>query len=247
MFNGRIYLDKGGERGALLIHGFTSCTHQFRELSPFLANKGMTVMAPLVAGHGTKPEDLIKTSSRDWLKSVEEPLEFLQKKVKKVYLIGNSFGANLAFELALNHPVSGIVSLGAPIFLRRQLWIKLRLATDYRFRKYYRKLSSLYGLDYIDFSDEVTYPVIPIKSLYDLFYFIKNYTIPHLPEVKAPIFIAHTTRDQIINPQSAQYIHEHIGSEEKRIYWIKSFRHEVTKSKRREEIFEKIWEFISDN
>ncbi|MFH1225766.1 MAG: alpha/beta fold hydrolase [bacterium] len=247
MNNGAIYIDKGREVGVLLIHGFTSSAYQFNELARYLAEKNVTVLAPMIIGHGTTPDDLIKTNPDDWLKSIEEPLRFLQSKVKKVFLLGNSFGGNLAFELSLKNSVAGIISLGTPIFLRRFWWVKLRLLTDYRFRKYYRKPPALYRIDYTDFSDEVTYPVIPIKCLRDFLGFIEKRTIPHLPEVKAPVLIVHSSGDQVIHPRSAQYIHEHIGSGKKRIYWLRAFTHEVTKSRRREEIFDKIYQFISEN
>lgn len=247
MNNGAIYIDKGGEVGALLIHGFTSSAYQFNELARYLSEKGITVLAPMITGHGTTPDDLIKTSPEDWLNSLEEPLRFLQTKVKRLFLVGNSFGGNLAFELALKYPVTGLISLGTPIFLRRQEWVRFRLDTIYRFRKYYRKPPALYHIDYTDFSDEVTYPVIPIKSLHDFLDFIEKHTIPHLSQVKAPVLIVHSSGDQVIHPRSAQYLHEHIGSAKKRIYWLRAFTHEITKSRRREEIFDKIWQFISEN
>ncbi|MFH1173359.1 MAG: alpha/beta fold hydrolase [bacterium] len=247
MFNGRIYIDKGGEKGALLIHGFTSCTYQLKEMADFLANKGITVLAPLVAGHGTQPEDLAKTDASDWLRSVEIPLEFLQSRVKKLYVIGNSFGGNLAFELAKKYEVAGVISLSTPIFLSHHGWIKLRLKTDYRFRKNYCKVTRFFMADYDNFSDEVIYSTIPIKSLHDFLNFIKEKTIPHLAEIKDPALIIHTTKDQVIKPKSAQYIYDHLGSAKKEIHWVKSFNHEITRAKKRDDVFEKIYQFIRDN
>lgn len=247
MFNGRIYIDKGGEKGVLLIHGFTSCTYQLRELANFLAEKGFTVLAPLVAGHGTSHEDLAKTDASDWLRSVEIPLEFLRSRVKKLYIIGNSFGANLAFELARNHKVDGLISLAAPIYLSRQSLIKFRLKTDYRFRKNYRKFSRFFCSDYDNLSDEIIYSTIPIKSLHDFLNFIKDKTIPYLNDIKEPILIIHTTKDQIIKPKSAQYVYDHVGSEKKEIFWVNSFNHEITRAKKRQDVFDKIYQFIRDN
>ena len=107
------------EVGVLLLHGFTSTPAQFMELAEYLAGKGVSVYAPLIAGHGTKPEDLEKTTSKDWIESCEKALDELSEKVKKVFVLGNSFGGNIAFKLAHDYPeriTSGIfTSLSTPL------------------------------------------------------------------------------------------------------------------------------------
>lgn len=126
-----IFMDKNSEIGVLMIHGFSSTSRQFLELSEYLSARGFTVSAPLIAGHGTCPEDLAKTNPEDWKNSVKEAYVQLKQSVKKVVIIGNSFGSNLGFWLTNefnNEPVA-IISLGAPIILYWHRWIRFRLNT----------------------------------------------------------------------------------------------------------------------
>lgn len=243
------FIFKTPEIGILLLHGFTSTPHQFVELGEFLSREGITVYAPLLAGHGTHPDDLANTALKELLESVEVAFQKLKEKVKRIIIIGNSFGGNLAFYLATkfsNPDILGIISLGTPITLRWQKFIKLRLYTYGWFKKYYRKSRVNYKLDYTDFSDEVTYPVIPIASLRKFFYFIKKLTIPELKKIRVPTLIIQADADPVINPKSAQKIHENLGSPNKKIFWLNGNIHTVTKDEQRGRVFKKIWEFIEE-
>ena len=229
-----------------MIHGFTSAPEQFKELADFFAARGFTVSAPLIAGHGISPDNLMKTTPEDWMKSVKDAYLELKKKSEKIFIIGNSFGSNLAFWLAkeFDNEQSGIITLGAPIFLKYHYFILFRLYTYGLIQRYYRKPRRLYKADYTDMSDEVTYSIIPTKNLREFFNFIKNETIPNLGKVKIPTLVAQSDTDPVIKPKSATYIFEKLGSSFKRIYWFPSEFHVLTADGRRAELFQKIYNFI---
>jgi carboxylesterase len=243
-----IFIDKNSKIGILMLHGFTSTPYQFKDLSQYLAQKGFTVYAPLIAGHGTDPEDLIKTSPKEWCQSVKDAFLKLKEKSEKVFILGNSFGGNLAFWLAkeMNGSIAGIISLGAPVKLRYHWFLVLRYRLYGRFRKYYHKPPRVYKTDYTDMVDEVTYPVIPIKSLGEFFDFLANETIPNLEKVKAPVLVAHANVDPVSHPKSATYIYEHLGSNFKKIYWFESRKHILTSGDCCYDLFEKIYKFIQE-
>lgn len=233
--------------GILMLHGFTSTPRQFRELADFLSARGFTVCAPLVAGHGTDPADLIKTGPKDWQESVKKSYLELKQKVKKVIIIGNSFGSNLGFWLIKetnNEPVA-IVSLGAPIYFRWHRFIKFRVKLYGRFRKYYHKPARVYKTDYTDMNDEVSYPVLPVKNIRDLFKFIEGETRPNLIKVKIPVLIANATGDLVIDKKSANYIFSNIGSDVKEIFWFNGRHHGIARSGC-EGLFPKIYSFIKE-
>lgn len=241
-----IFIDKKSDVGILMLHGFTSAPEQFGELSTFLAGKGFTVYAPLMAGHGTSPKELIKTCPEDWKKSVKDAYLKLKESAQKIFIIGNSFGSNMAFWLAnefKNEPI-GIVALGAPVFMRYHKFLVFRLYTYGLIQKYYRKPVRIYRTDYTDMSDEVTYSVMPTKSLREFFNFIKQETIPNLEKINAPVFLAYSDSDPVVHPKSATFIHERIGSDFKKIYWFPSEFHVITADARRAELFNKIFDFI---
>lgn len=243
-----IFIDKNSKIGILMLHGFSSTSHEFKDLCPFLAEKGFTVYAPLMAGHGTNPEDMIRTGPEEWKKSVREAYLKLKEKTGKVFLIGNSFGSNMAFWLAkeFDNEQAGIITLDAPVFLRNHKFIVFRLYTYGLFRKFYRKPPRLYQIDYIDMMDEVTYSKIPVRSLRQFLSFIKNETKPNLDKVKIPALITHSSTDPIIHPKSATYIYERIGSETKKIHWFVSNNHAFTVNGGRLDVFQQIFNFIQE-
>ena len=189
-----------------------------------------------------------KTCPKDWTKSVKEAYLKLKEKSKNIFLIGNSFGSNLSLWLAKefkNEPAA-IITLGAPIIMKYHKFIIFRLYTYGFIRKYYRKPPRLYRTDVTDMLDEVTYSVVPVKNLRQFMSFVKNETKPNLNKVKIPALVAHSDTDTVVNPKSATYIYEHLGSDFKRIFWFCSKFHIATADENRSELFEKIFDFIQE-
>lgn len=243
-----IFIDKKSDIGILMIHGFSSTADEFKELSVYLAQKGFTVFAPLVAGHGISPKEMAKTNAKDWAESVRDSYLKLRKKCKKVFVIGNSFGSNLCLWLTkeLDNEPLGIITLGAPIVLKYHKFILFRTYTYGLLRRYYRKPPRLYRTDFTDMLDEVTYPLIPTKNLRQFLGFIKNETKPNLNKIKIPALVVHSDTDPVVNPKSATYIYQHLGSPLKRIYWFNSRFHIATADENRSELFKKIYDFIEE-
>src|SRR5262245_33276185 len=113
------FLYEAGEVGCLLVHGFTSSAYEMRDLARFLADRGITAGAPLLAGHGTAPEDLQGKTWQDWYGSVSRALDVMLAKYKRVYLVGLSLGGALTLYAASQRgkELAGIVVLSAPIYL----------------------------------------------------------------------------------------------------------------------------------
>lgn len=242
-----IFIERQSKVGALLLHGFTATPYEVRELAQYLAERQITVFAPLLAGHGTKPEDLAKTNILDWQKSVEEAYLFLKQKAEKVFVVGNSFGGNLAFHLAakFNNPLSGVISLGTPIKVRWEKFLKLGLYTYGLFKKNQKKRHYDYQLVY-GASTQVAYPVMPTSSVRNLFYFIRKITIPSLPKIFSPTLIIQSNQDYLVDPKSAQYLHEKLAALDKRILWMNGSTHPLTTDEKRRIIFEAVYKFIKE-
>ncbi len=242
-----IFIDKKSPVGVLILHGFTSTPYRFKELAIFLSNKGFSVSVPLIAGHGTTPDDLMKTSPADWTDSVMAAYLKLKQISGRIIVIGGSFGSNLAFWLGqeTGDELSGIISISAPIFLRFRRLIMLRYWTYGRFKKYYRKPPWANRTGLTDKMDEVVYSVIPIKSLKEFLDFISKDTISHLPNIKAPVLIIQSTADLLLRHQSANYIFNNISSAVKELYWFKVCGHNLLSDNTKEELFAKIVDFIN--
>lgn len=227
-----------------MIHGFSSSPDELAGLGSFLAEKGYTVSAPLLAGHGSTPEEMLQTGARDWVQSAREAYLQLRQKCKKVFLLGNSFGADVAFWLAreFNNEQLGIVTLGAPIFLKYHRFILLRLYTYGIFQKFYKKPNRLYR----NTGMQPAYQRIPTNGVRDFLRFVKFAVRPGLEKVTIPALIIHSKKDPVVHPKSADYIFNHLGSDLKNIHWLKTKMHNSVEDKNHDEIFERILRFISE-
>src|SRR3972149_9091399 len=77
--------------GCLLIHGFTGAPKEMPGMGEYLAEHGYTILGVRLAGHATRPEDMIRSKYTDWMASVEDGYHLLRGALEKdrhVYLIG---------------------------------------------------------------------------------------------------------------------------------------------------------------
>lgn len=111
-------------KGILLIHGLGDSPGSFTDIAPRLAEQGFLVRTVLLAGHGTRPDDMLNVSVDDWRRVVSEQAQILGREVPKLWLGGFSTGANLALEYAMQHPQVDGLLLFSPAF---------KSSTDYDF------------------------------------------------------------------------------------------------------------------
>lgn len=229
----------GGDCGVLLIHGFTGSPAEMGMLGEFLHNKGYTVLAPRLAGHGTTVEEMASTKWSHWYNTVEDAYHIVKAICSRVIVIGLSMGGLLALKLGTEYQVDKIISLSAPIFIADK---RLDLLPVYRiFKNYVPKKRKKYG----DVAPKytVSYGFTPLKSLSSLLDLIKHVDAL-LPAVMMPLLIIQGRHDHTVQARSAEYIYDKVGSEEKKLIWLEKSGHIVTIDIERERVFQYIADFI---
>jgi pimeloyl-ACP methyl ester carboxylesterase len=99
------YRSAGPQNGSviLLLHGFPSSSHQFRNLIPLLANEGYRVIAPDLPGYGfTEVPSDYKYTFENLSKTVESFIDALAIKKFSVYIF--DYGAPTGLRLAIRRP-----------------------------------------------------------------------------------------------------------------------------------------------
>lgn len=230
---------EGGSVGCLLVHGFTGSPAEMRLLGERLAGAGYTVYGVRLAGHGTCPEDMLRTDHNQWYKSVEHGWETLSRNCAKIFVIGLSMGGTLALHLAGNYPVQGVVALSTPIYINNR---KLPFLLIFRlFRTFETKQRKAMA---VDPRYNISYDRTPLRCVTSLLKLIKL-SMGRLQRISAPVLIIQSTVEHTVKPESAEYIFRNLtGTQEKELVWLHESGHVITLDKERETVFSKVLEFV---
>ncbi|MDD4600935.1 Carboxylesterase [bioreactor metagenome] len=233
------FLLPGGEHGVIVIHGFTGSPSEMRLLGNDLNDRGYTVLAPRLTGHGATPEAMASTTWHEWYSDVEDAYHIMSGICKTIDVVGLSMGGLLALKLAAEYPVSRVVSLSAPIFIadRRlpmlSLYRLFREFTPKRRRKFY-DVDPLYS---------VCYDRTPLKCVASLLELIQRVD-KLLLTVCQPALVVQSRNDHTVRPKSGQHIYEKLGSNEKQLIWLEESGHIITLDSERAHVFEIVADFI---
>lgn len=233
-----------GPVGCLLVHGFTGSPPEMRGLGEYLAAQGYTVRGPRLPGHGTSAEDMATTGARDWLAGAEADLRRLLDECQTVFVGGLSMGGLISLILASQYPVAGVISMATPARMPggRRAWL-LPVA------RYFVQWVST-GSETPDLTDPAapgrlfSYGKAHVRCVVELKQLIGQ--MRHaLPRITAPALIIQGQCDRSIPPESAQYIHDHIGSADKTLRFFAFSGHALTVDTEREAVWLAVGEFIS--
>ncbi len=212
---------ESGSVGVLLSHGYTATTAEVRLLAKHLHEKGYTVAAPLLAGHGTQPADLNHVSWRDWVASAEKVYAQLADRCKQVFIGGQSMGGVVALQLASLHPEAVGVLLYAPA-------IKLTMTTLDKIKLYAGSLfMSEVSRESLDGSDKWQgYPGLPLKGAIQLLQ-MQDAVRQRLPLIKQPVIVFQGRKDTTVDVTAGDIILQGVNSTYKEHHWMERSSHAI--------------------
>ncbi|MCA2003065.1 MAG: alpha/beta fold hydrolase, partial [Chloroflexi bacterium] len=181
---GEAFFWEGGSVGVLLSHGYTATTAEVRPMAKRLREEGYAVAAPLLAGHGTKPEDLNRVRWEDWVESAEKSYKRLAERRSSVFLGGESMGGLVALYLASLHPEAAGILLYAPA-------IRLMMSPLDKLKLYVGSLFLPYAMrETLDASDQWQgyHPELPLKGIIQLLKF-QSAVRARLPQIRQPVLV----------------------------------------------------------
>lgn len=92
------------EHAVLMVHGLTDSPYYVKALADIFYEEGFNVLGILLAGHGTRPEDLLEVNLQEWRNDVEWGLRIAEHMGEQVSLAGFSTGGALVLDaVARNH------------------------------------------------------------------------------------------------------------------------------------------------
>jgi carboxylesterase len=232
---------EGGPVGVLLLHGFTATTAEVRPFAKKLLQAGCTTAGPLLAGHGTSPEELNRTPWKAWVQSAEEVYQNLKTRCEKVFVVGESAGAVIALYLAGEHPEIALLILASPAL---KLNLKPIQLLEVRLLAPFVKALPKGGLDGSD--GWQGYPVNPLKGVLQLLQLGKIVT-SRLPLISQPVQIFLGRNDTTIDQRSGEIILNKVCSRVKELTWMENSSHCVLLDQELDQVTEKALLFIHRN
>jgi carboxylesterase len=201
----------GGDRGVLLLHGFAGTPPEMRPLAEEMVRRGFSAYAPLLAGHGTSPEELERTDYQDWIRSADQALDQLRERCRWVGVAGQSMGATLALHLGATRPqVRALVTQAG--FIRLRDW-RVRLLPVLKHVVRWDVPSGevdLYNREAVN--ELYSYGRRPTRAIAELAR-LGHLAGTELSAVFRPILVLQGGRDSIVDPSSAGRIIGGVSSE----------------------------------
>ncbi|HEY5650031.1 MAG TPA: alpha/beta fold hydrolase [Acidimicrobiia bacterium] len=230
------YEGSNGE-AAVLVHGFTGVPAHFRPMAQVLADAGYTVVAPLLAGHGTSIEDLAETGRDDWIESVRDAHRSVEAAHDRVHFVGLSMGGLISIIVAAEVGAATISTINSPISFRDK---KARLS---RLLHPFMPEVRWPEEEPPDMDDEVapfflTYPGFPTKALADLVS-ISRRALRTAPEVGCPALVVQSLVDESVDPKSGAQLARAFGPGTP-LVWLKTSRHNALLDRERDTIHQAV-------
>lgn len=244
------FFQPGNGVGCLVLHGFTASPAEVRWLAQYLGGCGFTVYAPRLAGHGTNPRDLTRTTWHDWYASALDGYHLLRQTCEQVFIVGHSMGGMLALLLSTELEIAGVAVLATPIrFSSRAManarWIKYALP--------YTNQPDTTSLPQLIREEQTRRGEAPLGRVrYDLWssaavaqlYALANYVDSQLPQVKAPLLLIYSHGDTTAKVWQGDHIAAKVASQHIERRTLENSGHIVTQDVEREQVFAWVAEFV---
>lgn len=228
-------------RAIVLVHGFTGVPLHFRPLAGYLNSLGFTTVAPLLAGHGTAPEDLRTAGIAEWEDSVGAAYDEARVAHDEVHLVGLSMGGLLSILVGSDRGADTISTINSPIVFRDK---KIHLSKAFhRFQRWTawpdrpppkldEELQDLW----------VTYPHFPTIAAARLLE-ISRKAIRTAPQVTCPTLVIQSLADETVDPVSGSILAKAFRGES-RLVWLEHSIHNALLDSERTTIHRAVWERI---
>lgn len=212
---------EAGPIGILLLHGLTATTAEVRLLATALHQRGYTISAPLLPGHGTNPEDLNTTTWHQWAWEAEKSYNHLATLCQHVFVGGESTGGVLALHLATRFPeIAGILCYAPAIKLAMPFSKVVQLYTV-------AQLVAAIPKENVDSNPNWQgYKVNPLRAVMELVRLgrdVRN----HLSEITQPVLVMQGRNDQTVAADVGDIILDGIQSSHTAHHWLENSGHVI--------------------
>ncbi|MGE5545229.1 MAG: alpha/beta hydrolase [Bacillota bacterium] len=232
----------GGRVNCLLIHGLTASPSEMKLLGEYLHQRGYSVYAPLLPGHGTTPKHLNQTRWPEWYQEVESQAVRLLQQPHPLIVIGLSMGALLSLELGARvRGIRGIVCINPPLVLQdwKSSWARLIKV----FRNYIPKSIGDEDRE-MEGRGRFAYDRIPLKALVSMQALVKD-VVGRLEYIDIPVLAVQGGRDELVDRRSYKILAQRLPPERMHYLYLMRSPHVATMGEELEILGAEIDRFIT--
>jgi carboxylesterase len=236
------------DTGVLLIHGLMAAPEEIREWANFLHEKGLTVYAPRLSGHGTSSKDLSVRNYNEWLDSVDRGHAILKTCCKKILVAGFSTGAGLALQSVIlkPHDFEAVIAISAPLRFKS---FSSRFAETLNG---FNLLCNYFGMGNLarEFmkndadNPHINYLRCPVSAFVQVKKLMKKVR-RSLPDIFIPALVIHAKNDPKVAPGSGTAIFKLLGTDKKHFSWIDYNMHGIVRGEIGVEVFKEVESFLA--
>lgn len=228
------------DTSCLLLHGLTGApARDLSFLADELSSRSVSVVAPLLTGHGKTWKELETATAEAWQTDALNGLDDAFSMGRNVFVAGLSMGGTLALYLGEHRPeVAGLITINAPVYLEDP---RMRLVPLLR---HFQKSRPKGPPDVADTSAML--PDLGFNSMEAVYQFerLMHGVRAGLGMITQPLLSFRSTQDHVVPPRNAEYILEHVNSRVKSIVTLEHSYHCATIDYDREGIAAAIEQFI---
>ncbi|GAA4417066.1 alpha/beta hydrolase [Actinokineospora soli] len=216
--------DGSTDIGVLVSHGFTGSPFSMRPWADRLVAEGFSVRLPLLPGHGTRWQDMNRTTWPQWYGAVESSFLELRERCSSVFVMGLSMGGALCLRLAQVHgdAVAGLVLVNPSVMsLRREIKLVHALSRVVPSSKPISDDIAKPGVT------EHAYPRTPLRALASLTKLWATVRAD-LPKVTQPLLLLHSAVDNVVEPENSKVVLAGVSSADVTEVVLENSRHVAT-------------------
>jgi carboxylesterase len=235
-----------GRIGVVLVHGFTGSPDSTVPWAQYLHERGYTVNALRLPGHGTTWQDANTKRLADLEAAVDEAVTDMASRTDRLFLMAQSFGCSLVLLQAAERQadVAGVVLVNPWVRADGIASWQKHLAPLQRFLPYVTKSLPGVASDIADPSkQELGYDKIPVVLVGDTLNSCFSKVRNQLGEVRAPIQLDLSETDHVLAANNAELIRQQVRAPIDEVALQRSY-HVATLDYDAELIFAKSVEFI---
>jgi carboxylesterase len=207
----------------------------------------MSVVAPLLPGHGTSPADLNTRTWREVAEAAADELYTLQGKCDRVYVGGLSMGGLLTLHLGYRCPgIAGLIPMAAALYLRDP-FARLLPLLQYIVATI-PKSSDVHASVVDPASAELmwSYDSNPVRFAAEVLKLMHEVR-DHLHEIDLPILAFHGARDRTVPIRAARSIESRTASQDVELVILPRSGHCLSIDGERERLCAKTWQWIQEH